>query len=88
MESPDFRERKDRPVSLHQLEKMLKLAQKEYPENEVHVENLESQEFGDSQETRDQWVTPDSLEIRAQWDPKDQWASLVTLFFKPDEKAR
>ena len=88
MESPDFRERKDRPVSLHQLEKMLKLAQKEYPGNEVHVENLESQEFGDSQETRDQWVTPDSLEIRVQWDPKDQWVSLVILFFKPDEKAR
>ena len=88
MESPDFRERKDRPVSLHQLEKMLKLAQKEYPENEVHVENLDSREFGDSQETRDQWVTPDSLEIRVQWDPKDQWVSLVILFFKPDEKAR
>merc|ERR1712227_265058 len=54
----------------------------------VIVESLESQEFGDSQETRDQWVTPDSLEIRVQWDPKDQWVSLVILFFKPDEKAR
>lgn len=72
VESPDFREKKDRPVSLHQLEKMLKLAQKEYPENEGHVENPESQEFGDSQETRDQWVTRDSLEIKVQWDPKDQ----------------
>lgn len=72
MESPDFREKKDRQVSLHQSEKMLKLALKEYPENEGKLENLESQGFQDSQETRDQWVTRDRWEIRVQWDQKDQ----------------